>query len=269
MGGFQSKTTVKTQFLATGDLLLVSLPKSTSFGHAPPDLVRGLMAAQRGTLVTDEEKKFCSTWTHVAMIYRLPNDRKEQGNLGPRGGGQRNQKIDEQRTDPFVMYGDGHGLFLKRASEYVNGALNAGGSVVCRSLTAHAHHGAPPKKGWLAQVDHLYTLLSPPGVQWSRSSFTDEVDHIKRSDPLIVELLEHVLSSVRRMPAGVMLELRKHFGELSNDTGEYIEGKSLRQLLSKLHDPGKCFLCFLTVLFLCATCYQKIFTLSQSYLSFS
>ena len=65
MGGFQSKTTVKTQLLATGDLLLVSLPKSTSFGHAPPDLVRGLMAAQRGTLATDEEKVFCSTWTHV------------------------------------------------------------------------------------------------------------------------------------------------------------------------------------------------------------
>ena len=266
MGGFQSKTTVKTQFLATGDLLLVSLPKSTSFGHAPPDLVRGLMAAQRGTLATDEEKVFCSTWTHVAMIYRLPNDRTEQGNLGHRGGGGGGRrKIDEQRTDPFVMYGDGHGLFLKKASEYVNDALNAGGIVVCRSLTSHAHHGAhhgaPPTKGWLDQVDHLYTLLSPPGVQWSRSSLTDQVDHIKRSDPLIVELLEHILSSVRRMPPGVMLELRKHFGELSNDTGEYIEGKFLRQLLSKLHDPGKCFLVFFFFLKVFVDCYQKnIFT---------
>ena len=82
MGGMFSThpPTLHPKLLKTGDLLLISLPKGTSFGLAPPDLVRGLMGAQKGTLATEEEKSFCNTWTLAAMVYRVPSHRVLQVN---------------------------------------------------------------------------------------------------------------------------------------------------------------------------------------------
>jgi hypothetical protein len=215
-----AKSTIQTTFLSTGDVLLVCLPKMTSFGHAPPDLVRGLMAAQLGTLATDDPKVYCKTWTHVAMVYRIPRDREEQARLGDRT---KDQDKNHKRSDPMVMYADGKGLYVKSAAEFVRDMVRCGGTVVCRPLSA-----STPKKDWLGSVDHFYTTISPSGVSWKNFS--------RQQDPLVRELLEHVLCDVRKMPATTMLQLKQYFGELSDDKGEYIEGQHLRQMLGKIHD---------------------------------
>lgn len=217
---FSSKSkAIQTNFLQTGDLLLLCLPKDTSFGHCPPDMVRGLMAAQRGTLSTDEMKVFCNTWTNVAMIYRMPRDREEQMRLGDR---YKDLDKGHKRSDPMVIFATGKGLFVQQASEFVQDMIKRGGTVVCRPLTIDS-----PKNNYLEQVDHLYATITP-SISWKSFS--------KQNDSLVRELLEHVLTQVRKMPATTMLQLRKYFYELSQDGGDYIEGQHLRQVLGKIHD---------------------------------
>ena len=72
MGGMLSGSsrTVEASSLKTGDLLLICLPKLTSFGLAPPDMVRGLMGAQKGTFTNDDEKAFS-----MEDVNRLVNTR--------------------------------------------------------------------------------------------------------------------------------------------------------------------------------------------------
>jgi len=85
----------------------------------------------------------------------------------------------------------------------------------------------------LAKLDHFYTVISPVGLPWKGGGITLGA----QQDPMVTELLEHVLSYVKKMPASTMLTLRKYFIELSTDNaGKFIEGKDLKQLLSKLHD---------------------------------
>ena len=230
MGGIFStqSPTLHPHLLKTGDLLLISLPKGTSFGLAPPDLVRGLMGAQKGTLATEEEKSFCNTWTLAAMVYRVPSHRVLQVN-------QPGQKLStktriKQRTDPYVIFANGKGIYLKQVSEFISNISKKGGTIVCRPLQL-PHDGHP--KNWLAKLDHFYTVISPVGLPWKGGGITLGA----QQDPMVTELLEHVLSYVKKMPASTMLTLRKYFIELSTDNaGKFIEGKDLKQLLSKLHD---------------------------------
>ena len=155
MGGLLSSvSTLQTSFLQTGDLLLISCPKATSFGLAPPDLVRGLMAAQKGTLATEEEKLFCNTWTLAAMVYRVPRDRAEQALLGDPT---KDKDKEKKRTDPYVIFANGKGIYVQSAREFVNDMTTKGGTVVCRPLTVCGD--GLPSKTWLNRVDQFYTMI--------------------------------------------------------------------------------------------------------------
>jgi hypothetical protein len=228
MGGMLSGSsrTVEASSLKTGDLLLICLPKLTSFGLAPPDMVRGLMGAQKGTFTNDDEKAFCNTWTLAAIVYRVPGDRlteEEERRM------KRNEK-DRKTTDPYVLFANGKGIHLNTASEFITEMNRKGGTVVCRSL-----HMESVKNGWLDGLDHFYTVISPGGKPWKSGGGVQLLG--APMDPMIVELLQHVLCYVRKMSSSTMLHLKKYFMELSSEgTGEYIEGKDLRQLLNKLHD---------------------------------
>lgn len=87
-------------------------------------------------------------------------------------------------------------------------------------------------ESWLAQCDSLYKNIAPRGANWKSLSKTDHQDNF------VSDVLAHTLIYARRMPPSVMLEIKRYFEELCNDSGEYIEGKEVRKVLSRLHDPG-------------------------------
>ena len=251
---------VPTGALETGDLLLVCRPKAMNFGLVPRDIVRGLLQAQRGTITTHSEKVHCQTWTGVAIVYRLQGNRKARRDVRSRardagagakclGGAQRERRMVRQLEadggeTANVLYADGHGVFVKKLNSFVSEVMHDGGTVVTRKLRRSqkdadaaridgggGREGGFVNESWLAHLDSLYTVVAPTGSNWQSLS-KDTHQHV-----LVKELLEHTLVYARRMPPSVMLQIQRYFVELSNETGQFIEGKEIVEVLSRLHDP--------------------------------
>ena len=157
--------------LVTGDQLLVSRPKAMNFGLAPRDIVRGLLQAQRGTITTLEGKVYCQPWTHVAIVYRIQADREARRNAETLAraarakasclGGMHTERRMTRALEADgaatakVLYADGHGIYVKKLTEFVSSVLNDGGTVVARRLRR-------PKKGARGALEMITLSASKP-----------------------------------------------------------------------------------------------------------